>query len=196
MNSLHTPRQQSAGFTLVELMVTLAVAAILAAIALPNLRDYVLNVRRDSVIDSLVSSLHYARSQALTLDQNAYLCAGNATPVGGACPGGTWANGWEVVTLPANSSTVNLLTTNALPIADSVPTLKALDGNLFIEFTPLGLLAVNGPTKMATPKEMFVVCDARGGTYARAVEVNATGYIQSSPTPGFEPDATTALGCP
>jgi type IV fimbrial biogenesis protein FimT len=196
MNSLHTPRRPSAGFTLVELMVTLGVAAILAAIALPNLRSYVQNVRRDSLIDNLVSSLHYTRNQAVTLDQYASLCAGTATPTGTACPtGGAWASGWEAVTLPTGAAIVTTLTTNVLPTATSDPTLKVLDGNLFIEFTPLGLLATTGPTPMATPKEVFVVCDNRGAAYARAVEVNATGYIQSSPTPGSQPNGT-ALACP
>jgi type IV fimbrial biogenesis protein FimT len=187
------------GFSLVELMVTLAVAGILAAIAIPNLRSYVQNVRRDSVIDGLVASLHYTRNQALNLDQTASLCAGTTAASGTACPtGGVWNNGWEVITLPASAATATTLTTNVRTAVGSAPTVTTTQGNLFIAFTPLGLLSTTGATAMAVPNEIFVVCDARGIAYARAVEVNATGYIQSSPTPGTVPGGTAipAANCP
>jgi type IV fimbrial biogenesis protein FimT len=184
----------AAGFSLVELMVTVTVAAILAAIAMPNLRSYVQNVRRDSVVDSLVASLHYTRNQALNLDQNASLCAGTSAVAGTACPAaGAWNNGWEVITTPASAATATTLTTNALPPVVSAPTLTTVNNNLAIAFNPLGL----APT-LTNGDEIFVVCDARGIAYARAVEVNATGYIQSSATPGTVPGGTAipAANCP
>jgi type IV fimbrial biogenesis protein FimT len=187
------------GFSLVELMVTLVVAAILATIALPNLRSYVQNVRRDSVVDALIASLHYTRNQALNLDQTASLCAGAATAAGTVCPtGGVWNNGWEVITLPANAANATTLTTNTRTAVVSAPTVTTTQGNLFIAFTPLGLLSTTGATAMAVPNEVFVVCDARGISFARAIEVNATGYIQSSPTPGTVPGggAIAAANCP
>ena len=48
---------------------------------------------------------------------------------------------------------------------------------------------------MAITNEVFVVCDARGTAFARAVEVNATGYIQSSPTPGTVPGGGRIIAC-
>jgi type IV fimbrial biogenesis protein FimT len=189
----------ASGFSLVELMVTLSVAGILAAIAMPNLRSYVQNVRRDSVVDTLVAALHYTRNQALNLDQTASLCAGTSAVAATVCPtGGSWNTGWEVITEPANAVIATTLNTNALQPVVSAPTLSTTEGNLFIAFTPLGLLSTTGLTAMAVPNEVFVVCDARGIPFARAVEVNATGYIQSSAKPGTEPDGTAipAANCP
>ena len=53
-----TPHRQS-GFTLIELMITLAVVAILAAIAIPSYADYVVRSRRNDVRISLAQSAQW-----------------------------------------------------------------------------------------------------------------------------------------
>lgn len=167
-------------------MITLAVAAILTTVAVPSLRTFILNVRRDSAVDSLVASLHYTRNQALNLDQNTSLCAGNS---GTACSGGLWLDGWQVVTQPAGSTSVLLITHKLQPSATS-PKITIASGTTSFTFDGRGL----APSITGTPA-LMLICDGRGSAYARAVEINLAGYIQSSTAPGHAPD-NTPLVCP
>lgn len=54
------------GFTLVELMVVVALVAITAAIAIPNFANLIRNNQVQGKADELVALLQYARSEAVT----------------------------------------------------------------------------------------------------------------------------------
>ncbi len=94
------------GFTLIELIVTLAVFAIILLIAVPSYRDLILNNRGASQINDLVASLSYARSEAIKRGVSVSACSSND---GGTCNGGSdWSQGWIIgVSLSSASATLN-----------------------------------------------------------------------------------------
>jgi len=53
------------GFTLIELMVTLTVLAVLATIAIPSLQDFLVRSQRQQVTSELVSAMSLARAEAV-----------------------------------------------------------------------------------------------------------------------------------
>lgn len=62
------------GFTLLELLITLVVAAILVLGAAPNLSSFVKRNRAASSINDMLAALQYARSEALTRGVSVILC--------------------------------------------------------------------------------------------------------------------------
>lgn len=82
------------GFTLLELLVTIAVAAILLGIAVPSYRSMVQQNTMASVANDLVGDLNYARSQAVTRGQPVYLC--KSADQSTCTNAGDWSQGWIV----------------------------------------------------------------------------------------------------
>jgi type IV fimbrial biogenesis protein FimT len=61
------------GFTLIELMVALAVLAILITVAVPSFTSYILNQRVKTSAFELAAALSYARSEAIKLNTDIQL---------------------------------------------------------------------------------------------------------------------------
>jgi type IV fimbrial biogenesis protein FimT len=83
-------KRQLSGFTLIEMVVTITILAILVAIAAPSFRSIILNQRVKTASFDLFSSINYARSEAIKRNNNVELRAG-------ASADGAWATGWRVV---------------------------------------------------------------------------------------------------
>ena len=68
-------RRNQTAFTIIELLVTLSILGVLLAIALPNLRDFIVSNRLSSQVNGFVGLLNYARSEAIARNQPVLVCA-------------------------------------------------------------------------------------------------------------------------
>lgn len=94
MSGRHEARQT--GLTLVELVMGMALAAIIMALAMPGLQALMANTQRSSVVTEISASLLYGRSEAIKQASPVSLCPG--TPQAG-CESGRqpdWSGGWIV----------------------------------------------------------------------------------------------------
>ena len=84
------------GVTLVELLVTIAVLAIVLALAVPGYGSLVNNIRLSSLTNDLVSALNLARSEAIKRGVRVTLCkSANPMATEPACQiSGSWQDGW------------------------------------------------------------------------------------------------------
>lgn len=84
-----------AGLTLIEIMVTVAVATIVLTIAVPNYVAFTRANRLSTQVNNFVQALHLARSEAVRAG-GATLCASNDQ--NNCTKGGDWTTGWIIFT--------------------------------------------------------------------------------------------------
>lgn len=88
------PSLEQRGFTLLELMITVAIVAILSAAAIPSFSEAMMKSRLTNQARDLMAGALLARSEAIKRNQIVTLCASSNRT---ACTG-TWENGWIVLT--------------------------------------------------------------------------------------------------
>ncbi|OMH28403.1 GspH/FimT family pseudopilin [Motiliproteus sp. MSK22-1] len=74
----HSEVTTSGGFTLIELMVVLAIVAILLLVATPNYDSMIIGSKVDKARYALASSLAFARTEAVKRGETVSLCLGSS----------------------------------------------------------------------------------------------------------------------
>jgi type IV fimbrial biogenesis protein FimT len=166
------------GFTLIEMLITLAVGSILLALAVPAFRTFLQNDRLMTGSSALSMALYAARAEAIKEDTSVQICASaNGTSCSGA---NTWETGWIVLSTAAGATPVQVA--GAQPTGTTV---RAGAVNT-VTFSSTGL---------SNTAAAFKLCDVRGPTQARYLQLNVTGNVVASLTPGFDLN-NNPLACP
>jgi type IV fimbrial biogenesis protein FimT len=88
------------GFTLIEMLMTMAIAAILLTIGIPSFR-YVTNSNRIAgELNGLLGDLQFARAEAIKEGRNVTVCV--SSDAANCANSTTWQSGWIVFSDPAN----------------------------------------------------------------------------------------------
>ena len=192
------------GFTLIELIITLVVAAILFAIAIPNMRTFIQNGRLSSQANDFVTDLTYARSEAIKRGVNVGVCVSTS---GTACPAlasPSWETG-RLIFVDSNNDNAWNGTPPDVPLRfrDFLGGANTQRAYLSVSGVPLtgplifnsqGFLVWAGGTKFDATTVgapiTFNLCDTRGVSRGRAITLTWTGTVRVMPS------TTPPASCP
>lgn len=176
------------GYSLVELMVTLSVAATLAAVAVPAFGTLVQDHRRTTIVNELMATLMFARSEAAKRGRPVVVCGfddangnGSLDPAEQRCSGHDWSDGW--IAAAWNDADGDGVVDDA-ELAEAPLRQHVIDrgqvtvtaGNFTVTppVAPAGT-AVLKPFAQRCGNGTITVCDRRGAGAARAIIVSANG---------------------
>ena len=165
-----------AGFSLIELLVALAVVAIVLTWGSPSLRNSTLNARRAAAVNAFMHTLYSARSESLSHVQFVSVCP---SPDQKQCSANRddWAAGWISFVnkdhdQPAHVDPGERVLTRHAAVA-GVRILANRESLVFRHDSFTGTTAT------------FFFCDERGGAFARAVIVSQTGRPRLSESDAY-----------
>jgi type IV fimbrial biogenesis protein FimT len=171
------------GFTLIELIVAMAVAAVLIGVAVPSFTSAIKNNRLQTQTRELQMALLKARSEAVKGRDSITICA-RATD--STC-GTSWENGWLVfidrviVTaeeVPAPESVADILRIGAaLPVGIAIAASGSNDRTA-AGVTPRDFIKYDAFGRTNWTNGTFVICDDRGDDHAKALNIALTGDIR------------------
>ncbi|HEX7027561.1 MAG TPA: GspH/FimT family pseudopilin [Gammaproteobacteria bacterium] len=162
-----------AGFTIIELMLTLAIMATILTLAGPSFRNMIADTRLTTTTNSFISAVTLAKSEAISRKTTVHLSA----QLGGTS---TWGNGWiiwadgdgdntpdypgeYIRVFPPASGTV---------VANNSPALQETDDDRpTVSFTPNGLRTPGGVAGNIT----LTICDDRSDEVGRQIIISLIG---------------------
>lgn len=186
----------SSGFSLLELMITIIIGAILAALALPSFRTYFIRNNITQTANGLLASMNTARAEAIK--RNAYV---RVDPTTSTCTSNPWSFGafvWvpsatnPLDTIPTSQSDARIVTGNLVADGSAcnsgqklLVTVVSGAGN-DVCFNGGGRANVNPPTAACAGAAVPIqvkICDRQGVVPSGAIlDVKVSGRASVEPS--------------
>lgn len=174
-------RNLQRGFTLIELLVTVSVLAVLMAVAIPNLRSFIVSNRLSSDVNNFIGFINYARSEAIVRNQSVLICPKNNAS--NACVSTQFWAEYDIemfVDVDGNNAwstgDVLLKTMPAIDTSTSQTVFNKYTGAGYLKFAALGMSISNHRL------DMYAVGDATyNAQYGRTICISKPGRARVIP---------------
>lgn len=189
---MNTQAESQKGFNIIELMIVIAIIATLVVVGIPELRNYLLNNNLTTQTNALVGAMNFARSEAITRNQE----------INVAKLGDEWGKGWVVwgerhpncgAAPPVADGKITRLSDGSsceeLRVYDGINKQVEINGPTNLdEISQARTVALNdrantltyrgdGTLALTGNAVEFTVCDSRTGEKGRHVRVLRTGRV-------------------
>lgn len=159
-------------FSLHEALVTLAVVSTVITIAVPSFQQFISNQRITGAINSLITALHLARSEAIKRGDDAVLCPSTD---GRACinRGSDWQDGY-VLYIDRNNNRDIDGDEPVIQIFGTNPGLRLINTSSHdhVRYKSNGMASFTNAT--------FIVCDIHGRSIPKAVVIANSGRVRTA----------------
>jgi len=181
----------SKGFTLIELMIVIAIASILMTLAVPSFSLMINNSKVTSATNEFVGSLNLARSEALKRSGNVSVCKSNAAYTACDTTAATFTtNGWLVFSDACGTiGTIDSVAATATTLACNDERLKVGEANDQISIkedvaagaTDIDVVTYNLSGRVAGAPPLFKVETLTGNTSVKKnrIIINRIGRVKS-----------------
>jgi len=160
---------REAGFTLIELIITVFILSVLLAVAMPSFLDTVRSNQISAQANDFVGALSLARSEAVKRGRNITITATSSTS------SNEFGGGWSIFVDSDNDGVVDsgeeiIRVHEALQGSN---TLNSVNNISTLAFTATGFLST-------TNTLTFRLCETRAGKIGREITIKATGRVSSA----------------
>lgn len=174
------PIARSRGFTLIELMVTLGIGALVLSIGIPGFQGMVRDNRMVMHYNQFLAELNNARSEAVKRGVRITMCTRNEA--GTECHDApNWEKGWITFTDPNQSGSVD-------PGETILRVHEPLNGTGTLHSSE-SRISYNSQGIAVGFHSTFWLCDDRGSRFARGVVVSGNGR----PRPAVDSNADSLV---
>lgn len=162
---------QRNGFTLIELMVAIAIVAILSTVALPSMSTFLVQMRVDNEISELQRLLLTARNTAINTGKNTTVC-----PLSGSACTNNWGNEISVFTNSDNT----LATNNSYVAPDELVKVKAsIKTGDKLQYTQNSVI-YTPEGRLLNTSANFRFCPKDKADLSRGISISASGRSYTS----------------
>jgi type IV fimbrial biogenesis protein FimT len=165
------------GFTLIELMIAVGLTGLLLSMAVPALDIFISNARQTGAINDFVSTIHQARSTAVTTNTRVTICPSSG---GTNCEAVGWNNGWIAFSdIDSDRNVDNNETVFATMGEVDGLTMQSAEFGTFMMYRPNGRVmnaSLNGSAGA------MIFCDGRGVDHAKVMIIDLSGRPRLSKT--------------
>lgn len=160
------------GFSLIELMVTIAIAGVLASIGMPSLQTTLQDNKMTALHNELLAALSFTRNTAVTQGSSATLCKANVSANACAENNASWKNGWIIFPDRNNDGVIDA--------GEEILTIKNdLPKNITVSYSRNSSRITYGAQGYTVGfNGNFMFCDKRGDSAKKGMVISNNGRVR------------------